>query len=175
MQRLREIRNRKIITKKITKMQKIMKSKVFSKIDSQVIKTEKIEIITKTKIVDISHRINTLEKEEREFKVSLPENIIINKNKTISKNLLWTRNLYFEKQEVKEIIIKKTISNLYPQKTSLIISQVKKGNLEAIAKITNNLKVRIKRSKLKKKTQTIVKKAKSQCKKISQDPIENIM
>ena len=87
MQRLREIRNRKIITKKITKMQKIMKSKVFSKIDSQVIKTEKIEIITKTKIVDISHRINTLEKEEREFKVSLPENIIINKNKTISKNL----------------------------------------------------------------------------------------
>jgi len=65
-----------------------MKSKTFSKIDSQAIKTEKIKIIIKTKIEDILLRINSLESEERESKVSHLENTIINKNKMIFKNLL---------------------------------------------------------------------------------------
>lgn len=65
-----------------------MKSKTISKIDLQDIKIEKIEITNKTKIVDISHKINTLENEEREYKVSLLENIIINKNQLIFNNLL---------------------------------------------------------------------------------------
>ena len=64
-----------------------MKYKIFSKINLQVIKTERIEIIIKTKIVDISLKINSLGKEEKESKVSHLENIIINKNKTIFKNL----------------------------------------------------------------------------------------
>ncbi len=64
-----------------------MKYKIFSKINLQVIKTERIEIIIKTKIVDISLKINSLGKEEKESKVSHQENIIINKNKMIFKNL----------------------------------------------------------------------------------------
>ena len=68
-------------------MENKMKYKIFSKINLQVIKTERIEIIIKTKIVDISLKINSLGKEEKESKVSHLENIIINKNKTIFKNL----------------------------------------------------------------------------------------
>lgn len=68
-------------------MENKMKYKIFSKINLRVIKTERIEIIIKTKIVDISLKINSLGKEEKESKVSHPENIIINKNKTIFKNL----------------------------------------------------------------------------------------
>ena len=65
-----------------------MNSKTSNKIDFQDIQIEKTEIIIKTKIVDISLKINSLESEEREYKVSLPENIIINKNQLISNNLL---------------------------------------------------------------------------------------
>ncbi len=68
-------------------MENKMKYKIFSKINLQVIKTERIEIIIKTKIVDILLKINNLGKEEKESKVSHLENIIINKNKTIFKNL----------------------------------------------------------------------------------------
>lgn len=65
-----------------------MNSKTSNKIDFKDIQIEKTEIIIKTKIVDISLKINSLENEEREYKVSLPENIIINKNQLISNNLL---------------------------------------------------------------------------------------
>ena len=65
-----------------------MNSKTSNKIDFKDIQIEKTEIIIKTKIVDISLKINSLESEEREYKVSLPENIIINKNQLISNNLL---------------------------------------------------------------------------------------
>ena len=85
------------------------------------------------------------------------------------------QNLNCEKQEVKKIIFKKTINNLYPQKINLITNQVKKGNQEIIVKIIYNIKIRIRRFILIKKNQTIAKKAKSQFKKISQGPIENKM
>ena len=65
-----------------------MNSKTSNKIDFQDIQIEKTEIIIKTKIVDISLKINSLVNEEREYKVLLPENIIINKNQLISNNLL---------------------------------------------------------------------------------------
>jgi len=52
---------------------------------------------------------------------------------------------------------------------------VKKENPVQIFKITIKIKVRIIRITLKKKTQTIVKKAKNRFKKISQDPTENMM
>ena len=65
-----------------------MNSKTSNKIDFKDIQIEKTEIIIKTKIVDISLKINSLVNEEREYKVLLPENIIINKNQLISNNLL---------------------------------------------------------------------------------------
>ena len=65
-----------------------MNSKTSNKINFKDIQIEKTEIIIKTKIVDISLKINSLVNEEREYKVLLPENIIINKNQLISNNLL---------------------------------------------------------------------------------------
>lgn len=85
------------------------------------------------------------------------------------------QNLNCEKQEVKKIIFRKTINNLYLQKINPKINQVKKGNQEIIVKITYNIKIRIRRFILIKKNQTIAKKAKSQFKKISQSLIENKM
>lgn len=75
---------RKIITKKIIKIQKTTILNIFIKTDIKDIKTEKTETIIKTKTEDILV-INTLVKEEKEYKVSHQVNIIISKNKTISK------------------------------------------------------------------------------------------